>query len=130
MQLTDDRIAELSRRAWAARDNSRILGETKVGCAVLDERGSVFVGCNVEHRFRSHDIHAEVSAISAMVTAGGNELVAVFIAAEREKFTPCGACLDWIFELGGGRCLVFSQASPSTETARYTALELMPHYPR
>ena len=130
VRLTEDRITELSKRAWAARDMSRILGKTKVGCAVLDERGSLYAGCNVEHRFRSHDIHAEVSAISAMVTAGGNELVAVFIAAEREKFTPCGACLDWIFELGGGRCLVFSQASPSAGTIRYTALELMPHYPR
>lgn len=128
--LTDDRIAELSKRAWEARDNSRILGKTRVGCAVLDEKGSVFAGCNVEHRFRSHDIHAEVAAISAMVTAGGNELVAIFIAAERERFTPCGACLDWIFELGGDRCLVFSQSSASADALRYTALELMPHYPR
>ena len=41
-----------------------------------------------------------------MVAAGDGHAVTVFIAAERERFTPCGACLDWIFELGGAECVV------------------------
>lgn len=129
-QHSDVQVSELSQRAWAVRERSRILGKTKVGCAVLDDRGVVSVGCNVEHRFRSHDIHAEVSAISAMVAAGGMTLIAVFIAAEREKFTPCGACLDWIFELGSDECVVYSQATPTAAPVGYKAFELMPHYPR
>ena len=39
-----------------------------------------------------------------MVAAGGGKADVVFVAAERERFTPWGACLDWIFELGGEAC--------------------------
>lgn len=89
----------------------------------------MFGGCNVEHRFRSHDIHAEVNAIGGLVAAGSETLVAVFVAADRENFTPCGACLDWIFELGGANCTVFVQREPGSEPVVYMASDLMPHYP-
>lgn len=114
--------------AWAVREQARILGRTPVGCAVLSSDGRVWSGCNVEHRFRSHDIHAEVNAIGSMVAGGGRELIAVFVAAERERFTPCGACLDWVFEFGGPECLVIWEGSDrSARTLR--AEELMPYYP-
>ena len=123
-------VEALSRAAWEARKNSRILGKTPVGCAALDEAGRVHRGCNIEHRFRSHDIHAEVAALSAVVTAGGRRLLAVLIAAERDSFTPCGACLDWVYELGGPDCVVLVQKEPEGEVVSYTAGGLMPHYPR
>ena len=126
---TDSRLPELSKLAWDVRGRARILGTTRVGCAVLDERGRTSVGCNIEHRFRSHDIHAETAAISAMVADGGTRLVCVFIVAERERFTPCGACLDWIFELGGPECQVMFQGEPTVEVSRFVARDLMPHYP-
>ena len=31
---------------------------------------------------------------------------AIVIVADRTKFTPCGGCLDWIFEFGGPACKV------------------------
>jgi cytidine deaminase len=105
-------------------------GKTRVGCAALDVDGRVFAGCNVEHRYRSHDIHAEVNAISSLVAGGGSALSVIFIAAERSRFTPCGACLDWIFEIGGEDCLVFTQCERAGNIVRYKASELMPLYPR
>jgi cytidine deaminase len=123
-------IDDLAVQAWQARANARVLGATKVGCAVVDETGLlVATGCNVEHRFRSHDIHAETNALSSLVTAGGTGLGAVVIAAERSRFSPCGACLDWIFELGGSRCLVGWQSTPAGEIIVVTASDLMPYYP-
>ncbi len=119
----------MSRRAWAVRGQARVHGKTLVGCAVLSEAGEVFVGCNIEHRFRSHDIHAEVAALSGLVSAGGTTVAAVLIAAERENFTPCGACLDWIMELGGPDCWVVCEKTQGGLEATYTASELMPHYP-
>ncbi len=121
---------ELSEAAWQVRDRARILGNTAVGCSILDDSDRIFVGCNVEHRFRSHDIHAEIAALSSMVAGGGGHPRVVFIAARRERFTPCGACLDWIFELGGEECAIFIQGDPGGPTSRYLAQELMPHYPR
>jgi cytidine deaminase len=123
-------IADLAAAAWNVRQHSRLFGKTPVGCAALDERGVIHAGCNIEHRFRSHDIHAEISATSALVSSGAQHLVALLIAADRDLFTPCGACLDWIFELGGDKCIVLVQQTREEPPSVYTAKELMPHYPR
>jgi cytidine deaminase len=111
LELPEALLNQLAAEAWRVRQAARSIGGTKVGCAALSEAERIFVGCNVEHRFRSHDIHAEVNAIGSLVAAGEGRLQAIFIAAERNKFTPCGGCLDWIFELGGEDCLVYSQTS-------------------
>lgn len=126
----EERLPELAAAAWRVRRNARILGSTAVGAAVLDSHGGLHVGCNVEHRFRSHDVHAEVNAIGNMVAVGEQQLVAVLVAAERERFTPCGACLDWIFEFGGDACVVAVQNVEGGSTEALTAGSLMPHYPR
>lgn len=135
MPGADERVAglpivEMTAAAWRVRERARIIGRTAVGCAALDESLAIHIGCNVEHRFRSHDIHAEVAATSALVASGAQRLVAVLIAAERERFTPCGACMDWIFELGGDQCIVMVQRDAAMAPEIYTAGQLMPHYPR
>jgi cytidine deaminase len=98
-----------------------------VGAAVQSAAGYIYAGCNVEHRFRCHDIHAEVNALSAMVAAGDSKAVAILITADRDSFTPCGSCLDWIFELGGPACMVAFENRSGLKM--YRADELMPHYP-
>jgi cytidine deaminase len=127
--VTEKEWEELAAAAWAAREHAHLVGATRVGAAVLDDAGRIHPGCNVEHRFRSHDIHAEVNAIASMVTSGGHRLRAILVAADREFFTPCGSCLDWIFELGGPDCVVGVQRSPSGRVRTWKASELMPHYP-
>jgi len=119
---------EMTSIAWNHRKNARILGKTKVGAAVLS-KGKLFGGCNIEHKFRSHDIHAEISAISSMVSSGHKKLDAIVIVAERTKFTPCGGCLDWIFEFGGPTCQVGYQIKIGGKITKFKAKELMPHYP-
>ncbi len=122
----EQRLGEL---AWQVREAARVHGPTRVGAAVLTAGGETFTGCNVEHRFRSHDVHAEVNALTTMAAAGAGPAVALLIVAERERFTPCGSCVDWIFELGGPECLVGFQPRPGGLVAWLRADELMPHYP-
>lgn len=122
-------LAALAEVAWAVREHSRVHGKTRVGAAVLSEQGNVHAGCNVEHLFRSHDVHAEVNALTTMAAAGEGPAVAVLIVAERERFTPCGGCLDWIFELGGPETWVAFQGQPGGSPLVLRADELMPHYP-
>lgn len=129
-KVPPERWAELATAAWSARESAHVHGPTRVGAAVLSSRGVIFSGCNVEHRFRSHDVHAEVNALTSMVTAGHSGAVAVLIASERERFTPCGGCLDWIFELGSPGTLVAFQGAAQGPIAARRADELMPHYPR
>jgi cytidine deaminase len=127
--LTDERWQQLADVAWLARENARVHGKTRVGVAVLSKQGNIHAGCNVEHIFRSHDVHAEVNALTTMTTVGDGPAVAVFIAAERDRFTPCGGCLDWIFELGGPATFVAFQGAREGSIAVLRADELMPHYP-
>jgi cytidine deaminase len=128
MKIKNEEWKVLAEHAWDFRENARILGKTKVGAAVLS-KGKVFGGCNIEHKFRSHDIHAEISAISSMISAGNKKLDAIIIVAQRTKFTPCGGCLDWIFEFGGPKCLVGYQTKQNAKITIFKAEELMPHYP-
>ena len=128
MKIKNHDWENMTNSAWNYRENARILGKTKVGSAVLSN-GKIFGGCNIEHKFRSHDIHAEISAISAMISAGNTKLDAIIIVAERNKFTPCGGCLDWIFEFGGPKCLVGYQTKKDGKITIFEAKELMPHYP-
>ena len=121
------RLADI---AWATREHASILGKTKVGCAVLTADGRIFGGCNVEQQYRSGDVHAEVNAISSMISAGARDLRAVLVVARRDMFTPCGGCMDWIFQFGGGDCVVGFQPDPGVEIKSWTATELMPFYPR
>jgi cytidine deaminase len=129
--LATDDVERLKVAAWQAREKAFVIGPTKVGCAVLGADGNVYVGCNVEHRFRSHDVHAEVNAISSMVAAGCQSLKALLIAAQRDRFTPCGACMDWIMQFAqDGDCIVLAHRAVDADVQRYTAHELMPLYPR
>lgn len=120
----------LAEAAWMAREHARVHGRTMVGAAALSVQGGIFAGCNVEHRFRSHDVHAEVNALSTMAAAGHGPAVAIFVVSHRERFTPCGSCLDWIFELGGPDCLVsFQRERDGQIQTPLRADELMPYYP-
>jgi len=130
IHIADDVLDKMSREAWNCQKKSRILGKTKVGASALSSNGEIFSGSNIEHRFRSHDIHAEISAISSLVSAGSKKLIAVLVVAERTQFTPCGSCMDWIFELGGPNCVVGFQNTVNGKIKKYLAMDLMPHYPR
>ncbi len=127
--LSTSLIHELAIAAWQVRDKAIIFGTTKVGCAIVTRKGDIFLGCNIEHPFRSHDVHAEVNALSSMVASGGSDPLALVIVAERQLFTPCGACMDWIMHLGSHECMIFAQSQRNGEMRSFTAKELMPYYP-
>jgi cytidine deaminase len=129
MGIDDQKLNEMFVAAWTVRSRAVIFGKTKVGCAIYADDENIYSACNVEHRFRSHDIHAEVNAITTMISFGGKQVLAIAIVAERDRFTPCGACMDWIMQFGGGDCIVAFQASPLGAHQSYRASELMPHYP-
>jgi cytidine deaminase len=127
--IDDEQWDELAQIAWPARENARVHGKTRVGAAVISTEGRIFAGCNVEHIFRSHDVHAEVNALTTMAASGEGPATAVLVVADRIRFTPCGGCMDWIFELGGPETLVGFQSTPGGPIAVMRADELMPHYP-
>jgi cytidine deaminase len=72
----------------------------RVGAAVLDERGRIHVGCNVENASYGLTICAERNAVAAAVAAGARRIRAVAVFTENVA-TPCGACRQVLMELGG-----------------------------
>lgn len=128
-EVNDVVLCNLATYAWRARENAFVLGKTKVGCAILTRAGEIFSGCNVEHQFRCHDVHAEINAITTMVSAGGSDPVVLLIVAERDRFTPCGGCMDWIMQFGGPSVVVAFQNKPDSSFTIHLARELMPYYP-
>jgi cytidine deaminase len=72
----------------------------RVGAAVLDERGRVHAGCNVENASYGLTVCAERNAVAAAVAAGAKRIRAVAVVADPVA-TPCGACRQVLAELAG-----------------------------
>lgn len=120
---------QLSDVAWKIRTNA-IARKTKVGCAIT-ANGKIFAGCNIEHDWCT-SLHAEVVAISKAVSNNHTDIEHVLIVSDKEAFTPCGACLDWLFMFckNPETVIVGYQNNPKAQVVWFSLKELMPHYPQ
>lgn len=99
----------------------------RVGAAVLDERGRVHAGCNVENAAYPQGWCAETSALAAMVAAGGKRVRAVAVAAASPLLTtPCGGCRQKIAEFARADCPVFVLGPRGGARRTFTLGELLP----
>ena len=121
----DDLIAE----ARAAREGAYApYSKFLVGAAVLAADGRVFRGCNVENASYGLCNCAERTALFTAIAAGvpvdGFARLAV-IGDTAGPISPCGACRQVMFELGGPGLpvLLANLAGARRET---TASELLP----
>ena len=72
-----------------------------VGAAILDECGAVHTGANIENAAYPQGCCAEASAISALIMAGGRQILKIAVAGRGEVLcTPCGGCRQKIREFG------------------------------
>lgn len=70
-----------------------------VGAALLDAKGKIFKGCNVENSSYGATICAERSALSQLVVSGSKQITAVMIVAETpDGCPPCGICRQSLAE--------------------------------
>jgi cytidine deaminase len=82
-----DRAREVAQRAYVPYSNF------PVGAAALTADGSIFAGANVENASFGLTICGERSAVTALVSAGHRDIVAIAVSAPRVPLTtPCGAC--------------------------------------
>lgn len=99
----------------------------RVGAAVLDERGRVFAGCNVENAAYPQGLCAEAGALAAMVLAGGRRVCAVLVAGPGPALaTPCGGCRQKLREFAADDTPVLV-ADDAGVQARFTLAALLPH---
>jgi cytidine deaminase len=97
-----------------------------VGAAVLDERGAVHAGCNVENAAYPQGWCAETTALGAMLMAGGKQAKAIVISGPGPGvITPCGGCRQKLREFGDDDLLIMA-ADPSGVLQSWTLGELLP----
>lgn len=100
----------------------------RVGAALADDQGNLYVGCNVENAAYPQGNCAEASAIGAMVAAGGKTIVTIAVAGGRDKVTactPCGGCRQRISEFADDRTRIIVM-DDNGDWQTYTMPELLP----
>lgn len=99
--MTDEGLLDIAR---SVREKAHCpYSGFSVGAALIDEKGNVHVGCNVENAAYSNVSCAEAGAISAMVAGGGTRIVKIAVAGGTRgegsrACTPCGGCRQRIDE--------------------------------
>ena len=115
--------------ALAARANAYCkYSNYRVGAALLDDRGQMFVGCNVENAAYPEGTCAEAGAIAAMIADGGKTIQTIVIAGGHdhiEDCTPCGGCRQKINEFATPETRVVL-LRPGGHTRSFTIDELLP----
>ncbi len=101
----------------------------KVGSALIDERGKIFVGCNVESSSYGGTICAERSAVTAMIAGGGKQIREIVIVTDTAQgCPPCGICRQFILEFSVQKKPANVHiASIKKIQSSLTITELLPH---
>lgn len=79
-----------------------------VACCICTDKDNLYTGINVENSSYSVTLCAESSAISAMVTAGEQQIKSIVILAGTNTLCPpCGACRQRIHEFSTPDTMVY-----------------------
>jgi cytidine deaminase len=99
-----------------------------VGAAVLDERGRVHSGCNVENASYGLTVCAERNAIAVAIAAGAHRIIAVaVVTASSPPSAPCGACRQVMAEVAGDETpILLAPAKGQATTLRCRLGDLLP----
>ena len=97
----------------------------KVGAALQDTEGRIFVGANVENASFGVTNCAERVALGAAVAAGARKFDRLVVVSDATPpSAPCGACRQVLSEMAAD--LVVEAVGPSG-SRRWMLADLMPH---
>ncbi len=120
---------ELFERALAVRENAYApYSNYRVGAAILDDKGDVHIGCNVENAAYPIGACAEASAIGAMISKGGRTIKKIAIVGGGDKIkacSPCGGCRQAISEFADENTVILLKDETGA-VSRYRAPEMLP----
>jgi cytidine deaminase len=120
---------DLIEAASAARSNAYCpYSGYKVGAALVDDRGNMHAGCNVENSAFPEGTCAEANAIAAMIASGGKSIKSIVVVGGKqapEDCTPCGGCRQKIAEFADNSARIMLVGADENLTT-YTIDDLLP----
>lgn len=126
MTLANDDLINAAREARRSA-YARYSGYS-VGAALVDDRGHLHVGCNIENAAYPLGSCAEAGAIAAMVQQGGKKIARIAVvggASEIGPCTPCGGCRQRIHEFADAETVILA-IDDSGEWQEYSIDDLLP----
>ena len=125
--MDDSQTAALVAVASQARERAYApFSNYRVGAAVVSDDDRVFYGCNVENSSYGLSLCAERNAIASAVANGTKRIKVVVVVTDNSPpAAPCGACRQWIAELGGPDCEIIC-ANPAGQIRRFSLCKLLP----
>lgn len=97
----------------------------QVGAALLSAKGAIIPGCNVENASYGLTICAERVAMSAAISLGHRQFLALAVAASGGP-TPCGACRQFLVEFAPQLPVIIVDADAVDRTAEMRLDGLLP----
>ncbi|TET47636.1 cytidine deaminase [candidate division TA06 bacterium] len=117
---------ELIRMAHKAREKAYApYSKFKVGAALLTKTDRVYTGSNVENKSYGLTVCAERNAVSAAISDGERDFVAIVISStSKPPGPPCGACRQVLMEFSGDIKVIMVNAAGDRKIR--TVAELLP----
>lgn len=112
----------------AARDamnNSHCpYSDYRVGAAIMDSGGSLYLGCNVENAAYGSTICAEAGAVASAIAAGISERLIAIAVVTSTAGTPCGNCRQILAEVAPD-CTILLATPETLNTPLETTLSAL-----
>jgi cytidine deaminase len=124
--MSHDPLALIHEAELARKNAYAPYSKYKVGACVVDNRGNVYTGCNIENASYGSSMCAERVAIFKMVSEGAEVINAIAVVTE-DGGPPCGNCLQVMREF----CTDSAQLRVYTSSANgaikeFTLKDLLP----
>lgn len=113
--------------ARIARDRAHaVFSDFKVGAAIETADGRIITGCNIENSTYGLTMCAERIAMFKAVSEGHRAFTRIAIVADTaQPTTPCGACRQILWELGGSLEIILADLRDIK--SRHQLKDLLPH---
>ncbi len=121
-------IKELHKAAKNAQSKSYApYSNFHVGAAIIDEHGTIHIGCNIENAAYPVGCCAEQSAVSQMIINGGKKIKHIMIIGKPGvACSPCGACRQIILEHGDKQTQIHLQSNEE-KFSTHSISDLLPN---
>lgn len=97
-----------------------------VGAVLVDGKGDVYTGCNIESAAYAPTLCAERVALAKAISEGGRDFIQLAVASSGEDYcVPCGVCRQMLWEFAPDLEIICINCYG--ESCVYTLRELLPH---